>query len=211
MSYFWGDSARRSIVHLDDASVDVPESSAQALRALRLDDCERCLWLDAICINQSDIPEKGQQVSMMSDIYHLTTRNLICLGESDETTALALMDIESILKDVRRETNDYKLLLRTLYDQDEAFCYSSTGLGVEIDLQPLQKFYSLPWFRRVWVVQEAALSRESVCYPGEYQMPLTDVLKAAVWLIHKVHYLPPPNYLLSRSAGSCRDVRSRSS
>lgn len=39
----------------------------EALRHLRLEDRERLLWIDAICINQSDGEEKTYQVGIMSE------------------------------------------------------------------------------------------------------------------------------------------------
>lgn len=40
-----------------------------ALRYLRLRNSQRILWVDAICINQNDPAERGQQVRLMKEIY----------------------------------------------------------------------------------------------------------------------------------------------
>jgi hypothetical protein len=40
-----------------------------ALKALRHPQEDRCLWIDAICINQADVWERNHQVEMMSAIY----------------------------------------------------------------------------------------------------------------------------------------------
>lgn len=42
---------------------------AMALRYLRESDDDRTLWIDAICVNQEDDIEKGQQVPQMRAIY----------------------------------------------------------------------------------------------------------------------------------------------
>ena len=39
------------------------------------------LWVDAVCINQSDIEERGHQVKLMRRIYKNATRVLIWIGE----------------------------------------------------------------------------------------------------------------------------------
>ena len=44
----------------------------------------RTLWIDAICINQSDDVEKSQQVQLMRGIYATADHVLIWTGEEDE-------------------------------------------------------------------------------------------------------------------------------
>ncbi|KAH7224386.1 uncharacterized protein BKA55DRAFT_545969 [Fusarium redolens] len=53
------------------------------LQNCRLDDQDRCLWVDAICINQSDVSERTHQVGMMREIYSTASRVLIYLGIGD--------------------------------------------------------------------------------------------------------------------------------
>ncbi len=55
-----------------------------ALRYLRETDSRRILWVDAICINQNDINERGHQVGMMRDIYSQVPRVLVWLGEASK-------------------------------------------------------------------------------------------------------------------------------
>lgn len=190
VSYCWGDTTLRSTINLDGISTNVPASSAQALCALRLLDTPRILWIDALCINQSDVSEKNQQVALMCDIYRNTVRNLVYLGDSTGSTEHISRDLDAVLQNIRSETSDYADMLHVLYDENDAFRLSPTGLSAEVNLESLIHFYSLPWFRRVWVSQEAALSRTSMCYWGQGRFSLTDVLKVAVWLTHKANHLP---------------------
>lgn len=53
-----------------------------ALRHLRLLN-PRTMWIDAICINQLNIKERGSQVGCMRDIYRQSVMTVIWLG--DET------------------------------------------------------------------------------------------------------------------------------
>jgi hypothetical protein len=66
----------------------ITDNLCAALRALRLPDRDRFLWIDAICINQYDGVEKGSQVQMMRDIYAGATRTIVWLGEASERTHL---------------------------------------------------------------------------------------------------------------------------
>jgi hypothetical protein len=42
------------------------------------------LWVDAICINQKDVNERGHQVGIMRDVYSKAARVLIWLGEESK-------------------------------------------------------------------------------------------------------------------------------
>ena len=50
-------------------------------------DCmSRLLWIDAICINQTDIDERNAQVAIMGDIYKEASRVLVWLENEVSTT-----------------------------------------------------------------------------------------------------------------------------
>ncbi|KAF4452107.1 hypothetical protein F53441_5040 [Fusarium austroafricanum] len=58
----------------------ITENCFDALQNCRLKNENRRLWVDAICINQSDISERTHQVGIMRDIYSAANRVLIYLG-----------------------------------------------------------------------------------------------------------------------------------
>ena len=45
-------------------------------------------WIDTICINQDDIPERNAQVSIMSTIYMKADEVIAWLGEEDGDSLL---------------------------------------------------------------------------------------------------------------------------
>ncbi|KAI6370098.1 hypothetical protein MCOR25_004269 [Pyricularia grisea] len=73
LSYVWGDPVFNHELHIiensNDDVVHITKNLSQALRRLRLPDEPRTLWVDAICINQDDIEERGRQVAMMQAIF----------------------------------------------------------------------------------------------------------------------------------------------
>lgn len=69
LSYMWGDPSPEGRIILDDEPFPVTRSLENALRHVRLQDSVRSLWADAVCINQSDIKERGNQVHLMKEIY----------------------------------------------------------------------------------------------------------------------------------------------
>lgn len=69
LSYMWGDPSPKGRIILDGEAFPVTESLENALKHVRLQDSIRCLWADAICINQRDIKERGNQVHLMKETY----------------------------------------------------------------------------------------------------------------------------------------------
>lgn len=61
----------------------VTKNCASALRRIRDRNYERTLWVDAICIDQSNKEERGAQVRLMADIFSQATQVLVYLGEED--------------------------------------------------------------------------------------------------------------------------------
>ena len=50
------------------------------------------LWVDALCINQSDLEERAQQVLLMREMYAKAGYTLILLGpEADNSSAIMAM------------------------------------------------------------------------------------------------------------------------
>lgn len=79
-----------------------------ALRHLRLNTRPVTLWVDALCIDQSDSLEPGQQVAKMVDIYSRASRVVVWLGDEEPQSRRAIEfiqditdaeDIDSILSD----------------------------------------------------------------------------------------------------------------
>ncbi|OCK73058.1 hypothetical protein K432DRAFT_313875 [Lepidopterella palustris CBS 459.81] len=82
LSYTWG-SVENPVIIKSNAgeSFLATRSLASVFFRLRYPDKQRALWADAICINQDDKEEKGQQVNNMFNIYHRASQVLIWLGE----------------------------------------------------------------------------------------------------------------------------------
>jgi hypothetical protein len=78
------------------SKLNITRNSDAVLRRVRLPHEDRYIWMDAICINQSDKEEKQRQIKYMGYVYTLANRVLVCLGES--VTKNGLLTIEYIKK-----------------------------------------------------------------------------------------------------------------
>lgn len=82
LSYTWGDATHKQTILLNGYSFQVTRNLAQALRRIRdIGGHQWYWWIDAVCIDQSNVGERNQQVAIMRDIYSLCTEVLVYLGE----------------------------------------------------------------------------------------------------------------------------------
>src|SRR5436305_2958395 len=92
ISYVWGDSTKDRRIIVDGHSFYTTLSVFDALQQFRDETATKTLWVDAICIEQTNLPEKGRQVQSMGKIYENGLRTLVWLGPDQlgiakETTA----------------------------------------------------------------------------------------------------------------------------
>ncbi|RSL72467.1 hypothetical protein CEP53_001117 [Fusarium sp. AF-6] len=116
------------------------------------------IWIDQICINQSDLQERNSQVMLMGRIFKQSRLCLVWLGGDDQFSQTAIVTMVKVLN-VEPESFS-KLAARNMFEEE---VYKDV-VGME-PIEPwewvtLYAFLSRSWFWRSWVVQEAALSRE---------------------------------------------------
>ena len=149
LSYVWGNASLRKWIRLENSHFDVSKSLEVALRHLRHEDSERVMWIDAICINQSDDAEKSQQVKKMQIIYARTSHLVVWVGEASEDSNLAMRTLEQIGEELK-EAPLWQVDLANvslIRDMSEAI--------ENFDPKPwvaLSRLFRRPWFERVWVL-----------------------------------------------------------
>jgi hypothetical protein len=152
VSYNWGEVNRDHSVMCEEGVIMVTGNIVGVLRRFRLTQQPRTLWIDTLCINQSDLEEKSQQVSIMGDIYSQAKNVLIWLGEEDDDTELAYETINSLV-----HTNP----------QHQAVLSSILSL-TPTAIKALLSLLNRPWFHRAWIFQESILARNSDIITGRY-------------------------------------------
>lgn len=86
LSYTWGPpfdglTLEDQQVTVSGRVISIKGNLGHALRRLRMPDTIEPLWIDALCINQDDLAERGQQVAMMAEIYRIASEVIVWLGE----------------------------------------------------------------------------------------------------------------------------------
>lgn len=79
LSYCWEDRNDAREIHMNWFKVQVTRHLEAALRELGRTESV-CLWVDALCINQRDLDERGRQVLRMGDIYEIAYETICWLG-----------------------------------------------------------------------------------------------------------------------------------
>ncbi|KAH9208075.1 heterokaryon incompatibility protein-domain-containing protein, partial [Leptodontidium sp. 2 PMI_412] len=81
LSYVWGKPKVTESISLNGQPFNITTNLFLALRRLRHEDKPRLLWIDAICIDQSNTQERQQQVSRMKEIYSCASKVTVWMGE----------------------------------------------------------------------------------------------------------------------------------
>tara|TARA_R110002003_G_scaffold123_1_gene11113 strand:- start:377 stop:2065 length:1689 start_codon:yes stop_codon:yes gene_type:complete len=180
ISYTWGEPRLEYSLTVDDGThVLVTRNLDLALRIFRHQTKERVLWADAVCINQIDNDEKAHQIPLMTHIFRNAHRVLAWLdGGIEEEYGCQLLDrfsrvtreeINAVRDNTARETHPSEAVEQQRQDE-----------------HLILRFLSLPWFSRLWIIQEVVMNVEVllVCGSSELSWPrlttaLTTIQKTA--------------------------------
>ncbi|KAH7255231.1 heterokaryon incompatibility protein-domain-containing protein [Fusarium redolens] len=177
-----------------------------ALREVRRSNDSRVIWADAICINQEDVKERGQQVALMGQIFSGAWQVIIWLGEETDRCICGKTVLKTSLSSVSKAfsgvcsvVNDWlaqcgQEALEATYsdiskDGQSAAHHASTDDGGYCRSAMMQLFRRR-WFSRIWVLQEAVLARHAAVQLGSYQIPWEWVGLAAAIVVHKPELSP---------------------
>ncbi|RGP80078.1 heterokaryon incompatibility [Fusarium longipes] len=189
LSYTWGtedgDASLSQSIYCDGAIIKVSKNCEKALRRLRLRTEERVLWIDAICIDQTNHGERGRQVALMDLIYLRARRVVIWLGDAskdlDSQSGCSVSDVflsylPSMVNVIRESQalGDYSSPIN-LYNRltREAAEYVASG-NLTTLVQGFLYIVLRPWWERVWVVQEAALNMSATVLCGKHEVDYQD-------------------------------------
>lgn len=79
--YAWGDQESSKPILLNGKPWTVRPTLAAALRRLRHEGTERYLWIDALCMNQSDPDDRRYNLGLMDHIFKSSVRCLAWVGD----------------------------------------------------------------------------------------------------------------------------------
>lgn len=79
-SYVWGSTADPIPLSVNGNYLPIGRNLYRALTDLQYSEDSRVLWVDSVCIDQTVVDERDQQVAIMTEIYRGAARTVIYLG-----------------------------------------------------------------------------------------------------------------------------------
>jgi hypothetical protein len=173
LSYTWGsprdgpsdtnDATNPSIL-LNGQPFEVQSNLYDALLELQVSCSETPIWIDALCINQSNPNERSPQVSVMNQIYGKANRVIVWLGKSFPELETGLRAAERIGTESVPET------LRMIGTQTWDFSSDLSTMPERYGMEPVDQeeaiglvtLYMSNWLTRIWIIQEVSLTSDVV-------------------------------------------------
>ncbi|PKK45416.1 hypothetical protein CI102_11945 [Trichoderma harzianum] len=181
ISYVWGTSDRLFELLCDGAILPLTQSIRDALVRVRLPNRPRRLWADQICINQDDIAERSQQVKLMNAVYKNASKVLVWLGRDVDGVAADAVRMVHYLDGVFKDDKAHE---KFKVDHEENLVMQSPERW-----KPLSKLTKLPWFHRIWIVQEIGTTAPATLYWGDTEMDWDMLSFVAGILNERYHHL----------------------
>ncbi|KAF4339372.1 heterokaryon incompatibility (het-6OR allele) [Fusarium beomiforme] len=211
LSYTWSEPNSFSdrkievIANFSSHSMVVSGNLFIALRELRRSNTSRLIWADAICINQEDFKERGQQVSMMGEIFSGAWQVIIWLGEETDRCACGKTILKSSVLSspsaVSKAFEGICLLVNDWLAQSNREDITATYSNITKDGQTnshnveigdfgtyryaVMQLFTRHWFSRMWVLQEVVLARHAIVQLGSYRISWEWIGLAAAIIVHK--------------------------
>jgi hypothetical protein len=165
LSYAWGDASVIKPLHVHVA----PLGTEVVFVTLNLRDAlwrlipknpteELVIWVDAICINQQDIPERNIQTGKMRMIYENAEKLLVWIGLENQGSSEAL----KLARDLNACSPQEATRLIQLPDTSYA-------------LESLVRLFRRQYWWRIWVIQEVSCAKQTTVFCGEETIPWTEL------------------------------------
>lgn len=148
ISYTWadenGDATKCCSIRIGSPGLPLPITRNCDSVLRRVHKYTDRVWIDAVCIDQDNIRERGHQVDLMPRIYKSAVRTFAYVGEASEGSDLVLRNLAK---------------------------------GIWTAPHLLDPFFARPYFSRVWVVQEVALSKSIAVVCGDTAVEWTGLMQ----------------------------------
>lgn len=177
LSYCWGVVDATEAISVNGCEFQAGKNLVAALRELRKP--QRAilwLWVDAICINQHDIGEKGARISRMGRIFARARQVIAWTGPHDGTSAQAFEAVD-IIAPLFRDKNPALLLRESEISSLRGVCY-------------IRLLFERPYWRRKWIIQELSKASTVSVICGNSTVSLRNVIIVCVAPAGR-HIAPP--------------------
>ncbi|KAH7093738.1 heterokaryon incompatibility protein-domain-containing protein [Paraphoma chrysanthemicola] len=143
LSYVWGNPEPTACVLIDNYPMEITSNLNEFLLEMQCQYRFEWFWIDALCINQTDIEEKNHQVQMMGEIYQRASKVMIWLGNWTWNPQLIPQLLDKVAKVLKLSDNNGE---------------GSYPGYTTAELDAIRDICHRPYWQRVWTVQERILA-----------------------------------------------------
>lgn len=180
LSYTWGDETqnRKITVGTIDGTetLNVRRNLWEFLRQQSsVISRPKVLWIDALCINQSNVHERNHQVNLMKDIYTEADEVYIWLGTKSANSDIAMDYMETKgTRNLRLRGHGY----HRVWTREEG--------------RALRDLCERPYWRRMWVIQEIVHARSITVWCGakSFTWDVVESLYLTLKTLEDTHWFP---------------------
>jgi hypothetical protein len=140
VSYTWGPASPTRQILINNSPFTIRENLYHFLKIWQEEGSEDLLWIDQICIDQSNNLERNHQVNYMGQIYSNALQVMVWLGPAADNSDVALRIIQNPRWDPSKLKEQEKCEIRALFSRS--------------------------YWKRVWVIQEVMLARSLLLFCG---------------------------------------------
>ncbi|KAF2676978.1 HET-domain-containing protein [Lentithecium fluviatile CBS 122367] len=176
LSYTWGDPTDVRQITVDGKIVDVRKNLWEFLhQQSSLISQPKRFWIDALCIDQSNVHERNHQVNLMKDIYVGADEVYVWLGAKSGNSGIAMDYIE-------------RKAARGLKPKGPGF----QRIWTREEGRALRDLCERPYWRRMWVIQEIVHAKKIAvwCGPQSFTWDFVESLYLKLKGLQDTHWFP---------------------
>jgi len=174
LSYMWGEESCNKIsINGDDFYIYDNLFDFLTLRSTNAEICRNTyLWVDQICIDQSNIDESNHQVNLMSKIYQVATSTIVWLGLPGKGNAMGGNVASKVTSAIRELVCTSQSLTRIAIPVEDFIAPAELNSAADVlcrhPLGIIRLLESAEFWKRLWIIQEILLSKHVVLQCGPH-------------------------------------------
>jgi hypothetical protein len=176
LSYTWGDPTDVRQITVDGKTVEVRKNLWDFLyQQSSLISQSKRFWIDALCIDQSNVNERNHQVNLMKDIYVGAEEVYVWLGSKSDNSGIAMEYIGSkAARSLKPKGPGYQ----RIWTREEG--------------RALRDLCERPYWRRMWVIQEIVHAKTITvwCGPQSFTWDFVESLYLKLKGLQDTHWFP---------------------
>jgi hypothetical protein len=182
LSYVCGSDEPANTIMLNGQPYRIRNNLHSFLKTTRADGNLDWFWIDAICIDQINIPERNRQVQQMGSIYSKARRVNIWLGDGTALSQQALVVVGTL-----GAAGWWR-------DREKWYCFQNkiSPKVSEFFWKALSIVHWNQYWGRLWVIQEMLQSKDAVVCLGSARCALVDYVWFALGMLEDriIDYIP---------------------